>query len=187
MSISSTPTGSPRPAPPSQCSDLTTIAGLTATTDNFLQSKASAWASRTPAQVATDLQTAGLAPAASPTLTGTVTISGREVVPSDALTDASTIATDAALGNYFRVTLNVAGATRLLGNPTNPTDGQKIMWELIQDGSGNRALTLDTKFVLGTDITAVTLSTAINKRDFLGAVYNSTADRWYVIAFVKGY
>jgi hypothetical protein len=35
--------------------DLTTIAGLTATTDNFLQAKSSAWASRTPAQVKTDL------------------------------------------------------------------------------------------------------------------------------------
>lgn len=35
--------------------DLATIAGLTATTDNFLQAKASAWASRTPAQVAADL------------------------------------------------------------------------------------------------------------------------------------
>lgn len=38
-------------------SDLTTIAGLTATTDNFIQSKASAWASRTPAQVTADLST----------------------------------------------------------------------------------------------------------------------------------
>ena len=36
-------------------SDLTTIAGLTATTDNFLQSKSSAWASRTPTQVTADL------------------------------------------------------------------------------------------------------------------------------------
>jgi hypothetical protein len=35
--------------------DLTTIAALTATTDNFMQSKASAWASRTPAQVVADL------------------------------------------------------------------------------------------------------------------------------------
>lgn len=35
--------------------DLTTIAGLTATTDNFLVSVASAWASRTPAQVRTTL------------------------------------------------------------------------------------------------------------------------------------
>ena len=35
--------------------DLGTIAGLTATTDNFIQSKSSAWASRTPAQVTADL------------------------------------------------------------------------------------------------------------------------------------
>jgi hypothetical protein len=36
-------------------SDLTTIAGLTATTDNFIVSVASAWSSRTPAQVRTTL------------------------------------------------------------------------------------------------------------------------------------
>lgn len=36
-------------------SDLTTIAGLTATTDNFLVSVSSAWASRTPSQVRTTL------------------------------------------------------------------------------------------------------------------------------------
>jgi hypothetical protein len=41
-------------------SDLTTIAGLAATTDNFMQAKAGAWASRTPAQVVTDLAAAGL-------------------------------------------------------------------------------------------------------------------------------
>jgi hypothetical protein len=36
-------------------SDLTTIAGLTATTDNFMVAAASAWASRTPAQAKTSL------------------------------------------------------------------------------------------------------------------------------------
>lgn len=36
-------------------SDLTTIAGLTATTDNFIVSVSNAWASRTPAQVRTTL------------------------------------------------------------------------------------------------------------------------------------
>lgn len=36
-------------------SDLTTLAGLTATTDNFIVSVSSAWASRTPAQVKTTL------------------------------------------------------------------------------------------------------------------------------------
>ncbi len=36
-------------------SDLTTMAGLTATTDSFMQSKSSAWSARTLAQVVTDL------------------------------------------------------------------------------------------------------------------------------------
>ena len=40
--------------------DLTTIAGLTATTDNFMQAKVGAWASRTVAQVNVDLQGTGL-------------------------------------------------------------------------------------------------------------------------------
>lgn len=40
--------------------DLTTIASLTATTDNFMQAKAGAWASRTVAQVNVDLQGTGL-------------------------------------------------------------------------------------------------------------------------------
>lgn len=40
--------------------DLAAIAGLTATTDNFIQSKSSAWASRTVAQVAADLNGTGL-------------------------------------------------------------------------------------------------------------------------------
>jgi len=106
------------------------------------------------------------------------------VFPPVSLTDAATIATDASQGNHFRVTLT---GNHTLGNPTNPTDGQKVMWEIIQDGTGSRTITLDTQFVLGTDITSITLTTAAGKRDFLGAVYNATATKWYVIAFVKGY
>lgn len=40
--------------------DLQTIAGLTATTDSFMQAKSSAWAARTVAQVSDDLQATGL-------------------------------------------------------------------------------------------------------------------------------
>jgi hypothetical protein len=104
--------------------------------------------------------------------------------PPVPLTDASTIATDASQGNHFRVILT---GNHTLGNPTNPTDGQKVMWEIIQDGTGSRTITLDTQFALGTDIASITLTTTASKRDFLGAVYNATATKWYVIAFVKGY
>ena len=100
------------------------------------------------------------------------------------LTDASTIATDASLGNHFRVTL---GGNRTLGNPTNSADGQKVMWELIQDATGSRTITLGSDFALGGDITSITLTTTAGKRDFLGAVYNASALKWYVIVFVKGY
>lgn len=51
--------------------DLTTIAGLAATTDNFIVSVASAWASRTPAQVRTTLTLAknNFAASAAPAVT----------------------------------------------------------------------------------------------------------------------
>lgn len=101
-----------------------------------------------------------------------------------ALTDAATIAVDASLGNRFRVTL---GGNRTLGNPSNPGDGQQLVFELIQDATGSRTITLDTKYALGTDITSVTLTTTANKRDFLTAIYNSTADKWFIVGFVKGY
>lgn len=183
-------------------SDLTTIAGLTATTDNIIMSVASAWASRTPAQVKTALAIgqadvsgltaalAALAPLASPALTGTatavnLTASGRLMISPDTITiSANHAATDASLGNYFKIAAN---ANFTLDNPTNPTDGQRVTWQITQDGTGSRLLTLDTAFALGTDITAVTLTTGANKCDFLGAIYDSTAVKWRVVSFVKGY
>ncbi|MEY9848652.1 glycosyl hydrolase family 28-related protein [Streptacidiphilus sp. MAP5-3] len=100
------------------------------------------------------------------------------------LTDAATIATNAALGILFRVTLK---GNRTLGTPTNPADGQRITWELIQDATGSRALILSSAFALGTTVSSTTLTTTPNKRDFLTAIYNVTTAKWYVINFVKGY
>lgn len=109
---------------------------------------------------------------------------GQFTLGSVADTDAATITTDAATGNYFRVTL---AGNRTLGNPSNALDGQRIIWELIQDGTGTRILAYDTKFAFGTDITGAVLTTTASKRDFLTVLYNSTADKFYVVAFVKGY
>lgn len=101
-----------------------------------------------------------------------------------ALTDAATITTDASKGNHFRVTL---GGNRTLGAPTNPTDGQKIIYEFIQDGTGSRTLAYNAVFAFSTDLPSPTLTTTLNKRDFLGFVYNSTAVKWYCLAINKGF
>lgn len=129
---------------------------------------------------------------AGPTSGGAATPTYRALVAKDIpvgprivnLTDAATIATDASQGNLFRVTL---GGNRTLGNPTNPTDGQVATWELTQDGTGSRTLTLDTKFNLGTDIAAVVLTTTAGKRDRLTAVYNQAADKWDVTDLKRGF
>ncbi len=131
-------------------------------------------------------QVTGAAPLAGPTFTGTARFVRRISVPVG-LTDAATIATDASLGDAFRVTL---GGNRTLGAPTNPVDGQMAIWEVSQDGAGNRTLALASGaggFAFGTDITSITLSTAASKTDLLGCRYNLAANRWWVIAFLKGF
>jgi len=105
-------------------------------------------------------------------------------MPAVILTDAPSIATNAVLGNHFRVTL---GGNRVLAAPVGMFDGQKITWEFIQDGTGSRVLTLDPSFSFGTDVTGVMLTTTPGKRDFMGAIYNATTSKWYVVSFAKGY
>lgn len=121
-------------------------------------------------------------------LNGTYPNPALDVVPwaPVALTDAATVATDASLGNHFRVT--IAG-NRTLGAPSNPTDGQRAIWEVTASGA-IRTLTLATgssgAFAFGTDITALT-ATASGTTDYIGAIYNSSAARWRILAYLKGY
>ena len=67
------------------------------------------------------------------------------------------------------------------------TDGQKLTWEILQDGTGNRVLTPDTQFAFGYDLTGILLTTNANKRDFITAIYNSGQTKWYVTGIVRGY
>lgn len=101
------------------------------------------------------------------------------------LSDASTINTDATAGNLFRV--SIAG-NRTLAAPTNPVDGQRIVWEVAASG-GIRTLSLATGtggFTFGADITAVS-SIASGKTDFIGAIYNASVNKWRVVAYSKGF
>ncbi|MEV5163831.1 hypothetical protein AB0K66_04280 [Streptomyces werraensis] len=102
------------------------------------------------------------------------------------LTDAATIATDASRGSHFKVTLT---ANRTLGVPTNPVDGQRVVWEVVASG-GARTLSLTTGvaggFAFGSDITALS-ATPSGTTDYIGAIYSATAQRWRVVAYAKGY
>lgn len=95
-------------------SDLTTIAGLTATTDNFIQAKAGAWASRTVAQVKSDL---GLTGTNSGDQTSIVGITGTKAQFDTAVTDGNFLYVGDVTSNATH-TGDVTGATALTIDPT---------------------------------------------------------------------
>jgi hypothetical protein len=87
--------------------DLTTISGLTATTDSFMQAKSSAWASRTPTQVNADLLAANFTPpytgALAHTLGGKIT---ENATPLDFLATG-----DGTTDDYAAMALAITAAT----------------------------------------------------------------------------
>ena len=89
---------------------------------------------------------------------------------------------DASLSSLF--TLTLTGNTTL-ATPINGFSGQRILYQLKQDGTGSKLLTLSSGFRSG-PIT-VTLSTAANTTDYLGVIYNAIDDKWDVLALNKGY
>lgn len=99
------------------------------------------------------------------------------------LVDAATVAVDASLGNLFRVTM---AGNRAIGVPTNPTDGQEMLIEMLASG-GARTPSFTAGaggFVLGNIvITAIASATT----DIAKCVYNATAARWRVVEIWKNY
>ena len=100
-----------------------------------------------------------------------------------ALTDGATINTDASVGATFTVTL---GGNRTIANPTNPTNGQRIVYRLKQDGTGNRTVSWGTAFRF-VNATAPTLSTAAGKVDYIGFIYSATDSKWDQVAAKTGF
>lgn len=71
-------------------------------------------------------------------VTGADSVLNRSAINRVQLTDAATIAVDAALANSFYVTV---ASNRAMGNPTNASVGQRILFTIIQNGTGGYALT----------------------------------------------
>lgn len=117
-------------------------------------------------------------------------------IPASDLPLAPVIATPAyaATLTFDLSTIRDCGIIRvnLTGNITiqlsNGTDGQKFMFELTQDGTGSRLVTLSgTYFRFCTDITGFTATTTASKTDRIGCIYNAAAGKADVIAVAKGY
>lgn len=96
-------------------------------------------------------------------------------------TATGAITLDVSTSNNFKLTLtgNVSGITI-----SNPTDGQVLNIEFVQDATGSRTVVLPTAFKFAGGV-APTFSTAANAVDFLSAIYDGDGSRW-LCSFVKG-
>jgi hypothetical protein len=108
---------------------------------------------------------------------GLTQTNGAGIVPAVVTLSQSggSVAVNAALGNDFRLTLTASGWT--IANPSNPVDGQGIVFVLTQDATGSRTLTWGSAYNFGAG-GAPTLSTAANAIDVLGFIYDSAISKW---------
>jgi hypothetical protein len=102
--------------------------------------------------------------------------------PPVPLVEAANIATDASQGSHFRVTLT---ADRTLGAPSNPTDGQRALWEVLASGAA-RTLTLASVFVFPTGVTGVPQIDS-GKTTFIGCIYRASSATWNVVTISGGH
>lgn len=105
-----------------------------------------------------------------------------------ALSDAATISVNASLGDIFYCS---SSTDRTLGIPSgSPSNGQKMLLRWKNTDTVSHILTLTTgssgAYAYGGDITA-TIATAAGKTDYFSFIYDSTAARWHLIGYVKGY
>jgi len=112
---------------------------------------------------------------------GSVAVTGALSTVPSVLTDASTIAVNAALSDVFRVTL---GGNRTLGSPANPVDGQSIVFEVIQDATGSRTLAYGGAYSFPSSIGTPVLSSTPAYHDFIAFRYDSGTTTWYCTGFV---
>jgi hypothetical protein len=102
-----------------------------------------------------------------------------------AITETELVAgVDCSRGKVFTLMLT---ANRAVGNFTGLTCGQPVALRVKQDATGGRTLTWGGSFRFGTTIPSVTLSTAASKTDYIGFLYDASASKIDVVAFVKGF
>ena len=96
------------------------------------------------------------------------------------LTDGATVALNAALGNVFNLT---ASGNRTILAPSNPTDGQRIIINILASGA-NRTITLTTgadAFVFSSYVASLPVITSAKVLSVV-ARYSSLISLWIVLA-----
>ena len=79
----------------------------------------------------------------------------------------------------------------LTGNITitnsGAVNGQKMLFEFTQGGSGSYTVSFTSETEYGTDLTSYTPSTTVGKTDMVGMIYSSVNSKYNVVSYARGY
>lgn len=101
------------------------------------------------------------------------------------LTDGATITPNCDTTDIAVVTL---GGNRTIALPTGtPVYGQRLLFLIKQDATGNRTVTWASGYRFGFDVPTPTLTAVPLKSDYIGFIYNQVDNTWDGIVFAGGY
>ncbi len=98
--------------------------------------------------------------------------------------DADPVVIDCSLGRIFYLLMT---KNHSLAKPINAKNGSVVCLVTTQDSAGGWAISLDSKFHLGTDVASASLTTTPGARDYMGSIYCEASDQFDVVSFVRGY
>lgn len=101
-----------------------------------------------------------------------------------ALTDGSSVATDASLGDVFTLTTT---QNFTMSNPTNAVNGKIIIYQIRQDGGGSNVITWGSNFRGSTDVILPVLTTTGGYADYIMFIYDSSVTKWNCLATNLGF
>jgi hypothetical protein len=110
---------------------------------------------------------------------GVATLTNKRINPRDVTaTTATTLTPDVSVGDIYCFTA-LASALTINAPIGTPTNGEKLIFRLLDNGT-SRALTWNATYT----VIGVTLPTAttISKTTYVGCIYNANNTRWDVIA-----
>jgi hypothetical protein len=116
---------------------------------------------------------------AVPTISSTSTLTNKRVTPRvGTVADAATITPTADDSDMYTVTALAQAATIAAPSGT-PTNGQKLIIRILDNGTA-RALTWNAIYqVIGTTLPTTTV---LSKYTYVGCIYNSASSKWDVVA-----
>jgi hypothetical protein len=122
--------------------------------------------------------------AGSPAEAATVVESSAIAPDVVALSDGATISVDASLGNDFRLTL---GGNHTMGKPSNPANGQQIVFHITQGAGGGFALSWDTAAYEFPAVPQPNPSTIAGQTDLFCFVYSANRGAWLLAWAATGF